>query len=64
MNVSLNWLKDYLKIDQSTEEICKILTSIGLEVSGYERIEQQKGIKVGHRSCVNLRGTSRFGPST
>ena len=34
MNVSLNWLKDYLKIDQSTEEICKILTSIELEVGG------------------------------
>ena len=39
MNVSLNWLKDYLKIDQSTEEICKILTSIGLEVGGYEEFE-------------------------
>jgi len=43
MNVSLNWLKDYLKIDQSTEEICKILTSIGLEVGGYEEFEAVKG---------------------
>lgn len=43
MNVSLNWLKDYLRIDQSTEEICKILTSIGLEVGGYEEFEAVKG---------------------
>jgi len=43
MNVSLNWLKDYLKIDQNTEEICKILTSIGLEVGGYEEFEAVKG---------------------
>ena len=43
MNVSQNWLKDYLKIDQSTEEICKILTSIGLEVGGYEEFEAIKG---------------------
>ena len=52
MNVSLNWLKDYLKIDQSTEEICKILTSIGLEVGGYEEFEAikggLKGLVIGH----------------
>ncbi len=29
MNISLNWLNDYLKTDLSVEEICKILTSIG-----------------------------------
>lgn len=52
MNVSLNWLKDYLKIDQNTEEICKILTSIGLEVGGYEEFEAVKGglkgLVIGH----------------
>ncbi len=52
MNVSLNWLKDYLKIDQNTEEICKILTSIGLEVGGYEEFEAikggLKGLVIGH----------------
>lgn len=64
MNVSLNWLKDYLKIDQSTEEICKILTSIGLEVGGYEEFEAikggLKGLVIGARADV--RGTSRFRP--
>lgn len=43
MNISLNWLKDYLKIDLSVEEICRILTSIGLEVAGYRQIESVKG---------------------
>ncbi|MCR9012061.1 phenylalanine--tRNA ligase subunit beta [Gabonibacter chumensis] len=52
MNISLNWLKDYLKINRNTEEICKILTSIGLEVGGYEEFEAikggLKGLVVGH----------------
>lgn len=43
MNISLNWLKDYLKIDLNIEEICEILTSIGLEVGGYEKIESIRG---------------------
>lgn len=43
MNVSLNWLKDYLKTDLSVEEICTILTSIGLEVGGFEKFESVKG---------------------
>lgn len=43
MNISLNWLKDYLKIDLGVEEICEILTSIGLEVGGYEKFESIRG---------------------
>ena len=43
MNISLNWLSDYLKINRSTEEICTILTSIGLEVGGYHSFESVKG---------------------
>lgn len=43
MKISLNWLKEYLKIDLDVEEICQILTSIGLEVAGYEQIESIKG---------------------
>lgn len=43
MNISLNWLKDYLKTDLSVEEICNILTSIGLEVGGFEEVESIKG---------------------
>jgi len=43
MNISLNWLKDYVNINLSTEEICRILTSIGLEVGGHEPFEAVKG---------------------
>ncbi|MDE6878124.1 MAG: phenylalanine--tRNA ligase subunit beta [Odoribacter sp.] len=43
MNISLNWLNDYLKTELPVEEICKILTSIGLEVGGYEKFESVKG---------------------
>lgn len=43
MNISLNWLKDYIKTDLSVDEICEILTSIGLEVAGYEKTESIKG---------------------
>ncbi len=43
MNISLNWLKDYIQTDLNVEEICKILTSIGLEVGGYEKFESIRG---------------------
>lgn len=43
MNISLNWLNDYLKTELSVEEICEILTSIGLEVGGVESFESIKG---------------------
>ncbi len=43
MNISLNWLKDYLKTDLNVEEICEILTSIGLEVGGFEKFESIRG---------------------
>lgn len=43
MNISLNWLNDYLKTDLSVEKICEILTSIGLEVGGYEKFESIRG---------------------
>lgn len=43
MNISLNWLNDYLKTDLGVEKICEILTSIGLEVGGYEKFESIRG---------------------
>lgn len=43
MNISLNWLKDYLNVDLSVEKICEILTAIGLEVGGYEKFESIRG---------------------
>ena len=43
MKISLNWLKEYISLEQSSEEICDILTQTGLEVEGFEQIEQIKG---------------------
>ena len=43
MNISLNWLKDFIKLDQGIEEICHILTGLGLEVDNYESFEAVKG---------------------
>lgn len=43
MKISYSWLKEYIKIDQTPEEISKILTSIGLEVESLEKVEAVKG---------------------
>jgi phenylalanyl-tRNA synthetase beta chain len=52
MKVSLNWLKEYINIDLSAEEVGDILTDIGLEVEGMEKVESLpgglKGVVVGH----------------
>lgn len=43
MNISYNWLKRYIDTDLPAEEIAKILTDIGLEVDGFEKIETIRG---------------------
>jgi len=43
MNISLNWLRRYIDIDMPVERISEILTDIGLEVEGVERVESIKG---------------------
>ena len=43
MNVSLNWLKEYIDLDYPPEKIGEILTDIGLEVEGMEEVESIKG---------------------
>lgn len=43
MNISYNWLKEYIKTDISVEETGRILTDIGLEVEGIEKAESVKG---------------------
>lgn len=52
MKVSLNWLRDYLDINKSTSEIAEILTSLGLEVEGWEDVKPSPAdldkVVVGH----------------
>jgi len=43
MNISYNWLKEYIDTDLSPEEIAKVLTSIGLETGSVEKIQPVKG---------------------
>jgi len=43
MNISYNWLKQYVNLDIEPEEVSKILTSIGLEVGGVEEVQNIKG---------------------
>lgn len=39
MKVSLNWLRDFLDIHKTPSEIAEILTSLGLEVEGWETVK-------------------------
>ena len=43
MNISYNWLKDYLQFDLSPQETAAALTSIGLETGSVEEIQTVKG---------------------
>jgi len=43
MNISYNWLKEYIKTDLNPEEMAIILTDIGLEVEGVESFQSVKG---------------------
>ena len=51
MNISLNWLKEFLTIHQSPAELAETLTNLGLAVDGYADYESipggLKGVVVG-----------------
>ncbi len=43
MNISLNWLKQYINLDLEVNKISEYLTDIGLEVDGITEFESIKG---------------------
>ena len=43
MRISYNWLKEYIDIDYSPEDLAKILTDLGLEVGSIEEYSSVKG---------------------
>ena len=43
MNISYNWLKEYVNFDLTADEVAAALTSIGLETSGVEEVQTIKG---------------------
>jgi len=52
MNISYNWLKQFLQIDWDAQKTAELLTDLGLEVEGISQFESVKGglkgIVVGH----------------
>ena len=43
MKISYNWLQQFLKIDLEVEKVGELLTDLGLEVEGIEKVESVKG---------------------
>lgn len=43
MNISYNWLKEYVDFDLAPDEVAAALTSIGLETGGVEEVQSIKG---------------------
>ncbi len=43
MKISYNWLKDFIEITETPEQIGEILTQTGLEVESIDRVEKIKG---------------------
>ena len=42
MKISLNWLKSFIELNNSPEEISNLLTEVGLEVESIEKLGNEK----------------------
>ncbi|RYY07567.1 MAG: phenylalanine--tRNA ligase subunit beta [Sphingobacteriaceae bacterium] len=65
MKISYNWLKQYISITQTPEEISQILTGIGLEVESLEKVLAipggLEGLVVGYvKECVQHPNADRL----
>lgn len=65
MKISYNWLKQFIKIDWTSEQTAELLTDLGLEVEGvtaYESVKGGlKGVVVGHViECVQHPNADRL----
>ena len=69
MNISYNWLKEYVDFDLTPDEVAAALTSIGLETGGVEEVQTIKGgleglvVRIGRpgsRRSADLRAASQF----
>lgn len=43
MNISYNWLKDYIETPLTPEQLAEVLTSVGLETGSVEEVESIRG---------------------
>lgn len=69
MKISYNWLKEYLNINLSDEEMSEVLTEIGLEVSKVEKFDSVKGglegLIIGHvLSCEKHANAEKLSKTT
>jgi phenylalanyl-tRNA synthetase beta chain len=65
MNISYNWLKQYLNIDWEANQTAELLTDLGLEVEGVTPFESikggLKGVVVGHvLTCIQHPNADRL----
>ena len=59
MKISYNWLRQFLQVELEAEKTGELLTDLGLEVEGIEKVESIKGslagVVVGEvLTCVQL----------
>ena len=57
MNISYNWLKDYLDLSLTPEEVSSALTSIGLETGGIEEVQAKKALQSRNRKYAESKAT-------
>lgn len=65
MKISYNWLRQFISIDKTPEELSLILTDIGLEVESLERVQAIRGglegLMIGQvRTCVQHPNADRL----
>jgi phenylalanyl-tRNA synthetase beta chain len=63
MKISLNWLKDYIEIDYSAEQVAEILSDVGFPCEGIEKLADDSVIDVEVTSnrgdCLGYIGVAR-----
>lgn len=69
MRISYNWLKQFIKLDWTSEETSALLTDLGLEVEGVDKYESLKGglegVVIGHvLTCVQHPNADRLRVTT
>ena len=69
MNISYNWLKEYIEIPDAPEALAHILTDLGLEVEGVSEVQSitggLAGLKIGHvKTCDKHPNADRLSVTT